>query len=239
MLTIATYWWKPESSKYHTYSGDDVRMLERMISRHMTAPYEFAVITDQPDVFEHDKNIRAIDLDTTTRVPNTCYARLMTFHPDGQKLFGEHILQIDLDTIITGDMAHLVDRDEDLVMWHNPGRVPWDKPVGKGKLRPYYNTSILLHRCATMPWLYQEFNPVHPGFKDDQWYLSDKLGPDIPYWNGDDGVYRLARADTPGSGVDGWLPEMACVVTFPGSNGKYWDEEITKKNPWIAQYRRW
>jgi hypothetical protein len=74
--------------------------------------------------------------------------------------------------------------------------------------------------------------------KDDQWYLSDALGPDVPYFDGArDGVYRIARDDTPGSGVSGDLPDNACIVTFPGSNGKWTLPHIAAANPWIAEHR--
>ena len=73
--------------------------------------------------------------------------------------------------------------------------------------------------------------------KDDQWYLSNLFGEELPYFDGaKDGVYRIARADTPGSGVDGELPENACIVFFTGSNGKWTNPAVLEANPWIAEY---
>jgi hypothetical protein len=238
-LTVATYWWSPDTQKpsgYHAYTPDDVRLLQRMVARYMGQPHEFVVITERPGLFADDAAIRAVELDWTTHVPGTCFVRLMTFSPMARETIGERVLQLDLDTVIVGGMDSLVSRTSDIVMWRNPARIPWDAPAKAG--RPYYNTSMLLHRTGTLTHIWEEFDPKAPRYRDDQWLLSDKFGPNVPYWDGSDGVYRLAREDTPGSGVSGALPENARVVTFPGSEGKPWDDAIAAANPWIAEFRQ-
>jgi len=235
MLTVATYFWHdPAGKAKFVYQPSDVRRLKAGVARHLTVPHEFAVITDRPHLFAGDADIRAIPLAMATHVPNTCFVRLFTFHPDGARLIGERVLVIDLDTLIVGNLDLIVERDEPLVLWRNPSRIPWDKPVMPG--RPYYNTSMVLHRCGTMPSLWTRFSPLNRHCRDDQWWLSDLLGPDMPHWDGSDGVYRLGRPDTPGSGVVGELPRNARVVTFPGSEGKWWAPEIAKANPWIEEH---
>lgn len=257
MIAIGTYFWSPDpGSKFAApYTADDVRVLKRMIERLLSLPHEFVVITDRPEAFSDDLAIRAIPLDRSTHVPNTCFARLMTFHPQGRELFGaDTFLQIDLDTLIVGTIDHLVTRPENLALWRNPARIPWaaaDAPGTKAMAelvdgcflhrinqnRCYYNTSILLHRLGTLPWVWEGFDPGHPPAKDDQWYLSDLFGEGCAFFDGArDGVYRIAREDTPGSGVDGALPENACIVTFPGSCGKWSESSIRAKNPWINEY---
>jgi hypothetical protein len=240
MLTVATYLWTPDPGSKFTapYTPDDVRLLQRMVSRHLTAPHEFAVITDRPELFADDAYIRAIPIDWATHVPGTCYVRLMTFHPDGREIFGaDKLLQIDLDTLIVGSIDHLVSRDEDLVLWRNPARHP-SRPG-----RSAYNTSILLHDLGRIPELWQAFVDMKKlgmtiPAKDDQWYLSDALGEDMPYFDGArDGVYRIAREDTPNSGVWGDLPANARIVTCPGSEGKADNPRVLAANKWIAEYR--
>ena len=238
-LTVATYWWSPDSQKpsgYHPYTADDVRLLQKQVSRYLSVPHDFAVITDRPGLFADDEAIRAVEIDWTTHVPGTCFVRLMTFSPKARETIGEKVLQIDLDTIIVGGLDSIVSRTSDIVMWRNPSRIPWEAPAKAG--RPYYNTSLLLHRPGTLAHIWEEFDPREPRYRDDQWLLSDKLGPKVPYWDGNDGIYRLAREDTPGSGVWGTLPENARIVTFPGSEGKPWEPRIAEANPWIAEYRR-
>ncbi len=238
-IVVATYIWFDPDNKHNAkyqYGADDVRLLKRMVSRHLSVPHEFAVITDMGDLFANDADIRVIKPDMTTHVPRTCFRRLFTFHPDGAKLIGERVLQLDLDTVIVGSMDSIASRTVDLVLWRNPGRVPWENPTKTG--RPYYNTSLVLHRCGTMPEIWQDFNPDRgPMHRDDQWYLSDKLGPTMSYVDGSDGVYRLARDDTPGSGVSGELPANARVIFFPGSDGKWFEPHIAQENPWILEHR--
>ena len=282
-LAIITYWWSPDSgSKFAApYRADDVRRLQRMVAKHCTVPHEFVVLTDQPDLFLDDKDIRAFHLSLAhqkTHVPKTCFVRLFTFSPYAKEALGDRVLQIDLDTMIVGNIDHLVTREEPLVLWRNPTRLPWEDLDVEGRkafvakrfpalapffanvnwgeksiayrgdggektyvvnqLRTYYNTSVVFHHCGTMPEIWQRFDPRRPPAKDDQWYLSDLFRMDCPYFDGErDGVYRTAREDTQNSGVCGALPANACIVTFPGSNGKADDPRIAAVNPWIAEHR--
>jgi hypothetical protein len=234
MLTVATYWWN-DPKWPNLYGPEDIRLLQRQVKRNLGIPHRFACITDDPSPFSGDQDIKTIKLDRTKYVPGTCYARLMTFHPNGQEIFGERLLTLDIDAVITGPLNNIVNRSEDLVFWRNPTRIPYDNPTRPG--RCYYNASIVLHTPGTAPALWEKFDPTTPDFRDEQWYTSALCGPDIPHWTGEDGVYRLAREDTPGSGVDGYLPENAKIVFFPGSNGKSTDPKIAERNPWIALYQ--
>jgi hypothetical protein len=235
VLTVLTYFWNPDpGSKFAAaYTADDVRRLQQQVARHLPVGHRFAVVTDRPEMFYGDRDIHPIPIDWATHVPGTCFVRLMTFHPKGQEIFGKRVLQLDLDTLVVGDLAPLVERDEPLVLWRNPALHP-SRPG-----RSLYNTSVLLHRCGTMPELWKCFlnlNKKVPA-KDDQWYLSDALGPDVPHFDGQrDGVYRIARDDTPGSGVNGALPANARIVTFPGSNGKWTLPHVAAANPWIEKH---
>ena len=280
MLSVGTYLWRPDpGSKFKVgYTPADVNLLQRMVARHLTVPHQFVCITDADQDAGFDPAVRVVPIDWSTHVPGTCFVRLMTFHPQGREMIGERILQLDLDTVIVGNIDHLVNREEDVVLWRNPTRFPWADLDEDGRkahvaksfpmllpflggvdfrqrsiahvgergqttfvvnqLRTYYNTSLLFHRCGTRPDIWSRFDPKRPPAKDDQWYLSDLYRMDCPYFDGArDGVYRLARSDTPNSGVDGALPANACVVTFPGSNGKPSDAHILERNPWVREHR--
>lgn len=237
MLTVLTYFWQDRATAHkQPYTVDDVRRLQRQVARNLSIGHRFAVATDRPELFYGDWDIHPIGLDRTKHVPGTCFVRLMTFHPEGQNFLGERVLQIDLDTLIVGNLDPLVERDEDLVLWRNPSRIPWDDPKWDMLGRPYYNTSMLLHRCGTRPDLWLKFDPKNPICRDDQWWLSYLVGRQSAYWDGSNGVYRLGRSDTPGSGVNGSLPDNARVVTFPGSEGKWFEPHIRQANPWIEQH---
>lgn len=236
MLNIIVYFWHDDEF-VNKYTADDVRFIKRGIDRYMDQPCRFFVITDRPELFDDDDDITAIPFDMSTHIPGTCYAKLFTFSPMAKEIFhGGRVLQLDLDAIITGNLDGLTIPDYDLILWRNPTRIPWDNPIKKG--RPYYNTSIMLHKTGTLEQVWQQFDIQKTArlCRDDQWYLSSFLGENMPYWDKDDGVYRLARQDTPGSGVWGTLPANAKIVFGTGSEGKLWQPHNRAANPWVEQF---
>lgn len=238
MLTVTTYAWHDPNGKHndkYVYGAEDVRLLQRMVARNLTVPHEFVCITDRPEMFEGDADIRAVPLDMKTHVPGKCYCRLFTFSPQARELLGERVLQMDLDTVIVGNMDAIVDRDEDLVLWHNPRKVPWSRtPSGP----PFYNTSMLLLKTGAYPQFYTEFDAERTPkiAKDDQWLLSAVLGPDMPFWDQSHGVYRLAVPGLAGSGIEGDLPENARIVFCPGDGRKPFYPHIQAQYPWIRDH---
>ena len=247
MLLVGAYWWtddKWSGGQGFRYGPHHVRQLKDAVKRNLTLPHEFVCITDKPHTFDADKDIRPIVMDRETHVPGKEWAKWMTFHPEGRDLFGgDVLLQLDLDAVVCGNIDHIVKRDEDLVVWRNPARVPWDKPL-QYETRPLFNGSIILHRLGTHGELWGMFvynkNKIVGVMRDTQVLMSFVLGPDTPYWDGSDGIYRLARQDTPGSGlVDGLpLPDSARIVFFPGSDHKPWLPKVRNAFPWIEDYWR-
>jgi hypothetical protein len=245
MLLVGCYWWTDKqwsdvhSDGFH-YKPHHVRHLKDMVKRNLTVPHEFVCITDQPHVFDADRDIRPVVLDRTTHVPGKEWAKLMTFHPNGRELFGgDKLLQLDLDGIVCGNLDPIVNRTEDIVVWRNPARVPWNFPKEFAR-RAFYNGSVILHSLGTEPCIWNEFVPnateVMEYLRDTQIWMSKMLGPEVPYWDANDGIYRLERDDTPGSGIAGPLPENARLVFFPGSAHKPWIPEVRAALPWIADY---
>lgn len=244
-LAVITYFWQPNahSKLAKPYVPDDVRKLKRDVGRNLLVPHKFICVTDRPEEFADDEEIEAVAIDTTIpKEAGHCVCRLMTYHPQGREIFGADVVfQMDLDTFVLDVIDPIVLRREDLVLWRNPARRPWANPVRE---RPLYNGSFVLHRCGTMPWLWSNYLEAwrqQPGLavlKDDQTWLSANLGRDMPHWSDRDGIYRLAREDTPGSGIWGELPENAKLVTFVGSEHKPDNPKVREANPWIAEYER-
>lgn len=228
-LVVCAYLWHFPGSRY---SAEDVRQLNRMVKKHLTLPHEFVCITDRPELFDLDSDIRAVQMDTSAHTPGRLFAKLWTFAPEVREIVGKRILQLDLDCLIVGNIDAIVDRDEELVLWRNPARVPWESPT---KNRPLYNTSIVLHTAGSLPHYWGDFDPSRPMVRDDQAWISMLAGMSTPYWDANDGIYRIARDDTPGSGVNGSLPENACIVFAPGSEGKLTAPHIRAANPWIEE----
>lgn len=236
-LAVVTYWWQPdESGKFSAYSVGDVRRLQRMVAANLPIDHEFVVVTDQPAAFAEDTVIRAVPLDRTTHVPGTCYVRLFTFAPQAADILGKRVLQLDLDTLIVGDLAPIIDRDEDLVLWRNPRKWALTYPdVGYAKALSWFNASVILHSPGTMGVIWQNFHATWRYARDDQWLISDYVGKDNAYWNQSHGVYRLAPIHRPHLGVFGELPDNARIVNFPGTAAKDTLKYGSPENPWIER----
>lgn len=248
MLTVASYLWEPQTGDA-PYSLGDVKLWRDMVHRHLTVPHEFVCITDNVEQFE-GTGIRPVPLDPACHIASSgMFQQLMPFHPDAESLIGKRILTMDLDCAVVGNMDGVVSRDEDLVLWRNPGRRPWDNPTGKGVHRALFNTSMILVTAGARTDIWTRFFAV-PGVATDyvryrfgkrtllgQDYVSAMVGPKCAYWDDDDGVYRLAREDTPGSGITGDLPANASIVFFVGSQHKPWLPEIKARFPWISTHR--
>ena len=236
-LVVCCYWWT-DADWPAAYNADHVRQLKDAVRKNLTVPHEFFCLTDDVEAFEFDHDIRAVPLDLTTAIPGTEFVKLMTFSPAAQAVIGDRILQLDLDTVIVGNIDKIVDREEDTVVWRNPARLPYGNPV---RNRCYYNGSVILHLAGTLPEVYTDFHPGYARknggpFPTTQEWMSDILGPNAPYWDASHGVYRLARSDTPGSGIDGELPANACMVCFVGSEHKPWDPKVRAAQPWVENY---
>lgn len=243
-LAIVCYFWHDAAADTVNYTIDDVALLKSMVERHITVPHKFVCLADQPNRFAQ-VGVDAAQLDMRAHVPRRIWAKLMTFSPDiGEVLGADRIVAIDLDTVIVGNIDAVVARDEPLVLWRNPGRQPWAKPEGRGANRALYNSSVVSIRPGARSDIWNEFIEKTPEaslamrYMHDQDWISYKVGMDCPYFDDSHGIYRLGRADTPGSGVNGTLPDNACIVTFPGDGGKPWLKHVMAENPWIAEHRR-
>lgn len=243
-LAVITYLWSPDTNSKLAapYTPEDVRKLARAVKANLTVPHSFICVTDHPEAFDGDPDIRAIEIHPS--IPNDaghCVCRLMTYHPNGREIFGvDRVFQMDLDTLVIRNFDDVVMRDEDVVLWRNPARVPWDNP--SVPQRPYYNGSFALHKCGSRPSIWRDYLGIWSGspndrrLKDDQTWLSAFLGPDMPYWDRDSGIYRIARPGEPETGIHGTLPDNAKLVTYPGSNGKISQTHIREANPWLEAF---
>jgi hypothetical protein len=232
-LVVASYLWGTDP-----YTIEDVRLLARMVDRHLTVPHEFVCITDNVEQFT-DSDIRPVPIDRSLFLGKGNMQQLMPFAPYARELIGERVLTMDLDCAVVGNMNALVERDEDLVLWRNPARRPWGLPTGKGRLRPLFNASMML--VSTKPdWhIWRWFTPEAAKGDNSQEWISSWAGPLCAYWDDADGVYRLEREDTPGSGLRPHepLPENARVVFCVGSQHKPHLPEIQAAYPFLAEHR--
>lgn len=235
-MTFVTFKWKGIQHYRSKFEAEHVNVLFRMIDRHYRAPHRKVCVTDDPAGIDADIEVLELWKDHADVLnPNgphrnpSCYRRLKLFAPDAGKVFGDRIVAMDLDMVITGDLIPLLSRQDDFVIW---GQSDYPKTQ-------WYNGSLWMLRTGTRPQVWTQFDPrVSPlmaskaGKKgSDQGWFSYILGPNQATWTTNDGVYsyRVHLKKHP------WLlPENAKVVAFHGLVDP-WHHEA-QQVPWVRQH---
>lgn len=214
-LTICTWLWGDK------YSIADVNKLVAGIKRHLKQPYRFLLITDQPnDVYEclpiHDPELL-----------NGCFARLRMFDIEWQQKnnITGRLACMDLDTVITGPLDELFDRDESFSILQ-----------GANSSNPCpYNGSIFMLKAGAHSDVWSDFSieaaaevPFYE-FPDDQGWLAHKI-PSAGGWQvgSGTGIYAFGK---PGWPKGETLPMGARIVVFPG----WRSPEKFKHLPWVRE----
>lgn len=220
MLTVVCWIWRGE----RVYLPEHVNVMRSMFARHLHVEHRVVCITDETEGFAPGVVVmstptaaRALaDVKTPEgeRMPS-CYRRLWLFSEEARVL-GERVLLTDVDLVLTGDITHLVRREEAFVGWLP--RTSWGNPkrVAGG---------LYLMSPGTHPEVWEEFGPEGiaaaraAGYRgSDQAWLSYKLGGRVALWEQRSGIYALSdfgRGRLP-------LPRDARVVQFAG-HVKPWD----------------
>lgn len=229
--TIVTFKWKSPPGYRSVFTAQHVNVLAAMVRRHYPKPHNFVCVSD--DFAGIDKaNIRRVPLwsdhaampsPAGVRRGPSCYRRLKLFARDAGALFGERIISLDLDMVLTGDVSALFDRSEDFIIW------------GDTHPRTFYNGSFYSLRAGALPEIWEEFDPATSPAKakaagflgSDQAWISYRLGAGRPTFGMADGIYSYRVHIAPNGGT---LPANARMVVFHG-----------KVDPWsgIAQRHRW
>lgn len=251
MISVVCFKWHVPGYRSN-FTAENVNISRRMVSRFYQAPHRFICVTDDPAGLDED--IEVIPLwDDFSDIQNptwpkgpSCYRRLKLFAQDAAALFGERIVQIDLDMVFTGDLSPLWKRKEDFVIW------------GTGNPRIPYCASMFLLRAGALSRIWTDFDPVASprltqagGFRgSDQAWINYCLGQDIPTWRQPDGVYSYRdhlvspatgalrrRVRKPAPPVNVPLPGNARAIVFHGKPDP-WDADAMSQSPWILDFYR-
>lgn len=217
MLMITTWWW---GSKFPI---EDVNKLAAGVKRHIKQPYRFACINDKGfPAFSDDVHHSWPIPDTHLTKVKGCFARLRMFdlgwqrsypfHEMYQEMIGaipDKLVNIDLDTVITGSLDVLFDRPEPLVIMQ-----------GANTANPCpMNGALMMLRPGAHPEVWNDFSldkaakvPFHK-FPDDQGWIWHKV-PNAKGWTCGPmhGVYVYQKRGWPVETVH--LPQGARLVTF-------------------------
>lgn len=190
MIRILTWLWKQPGGRT-SYTAGHVNIFADMVRRNCSIRHSLACVTDMPQGI--DPSVEIIPLPTDfaditprwgPRKPN-CFRRLALFRPDAAKIFGgKRIASFDLDCIIGGDLAPILSRREDFVIYR-----------GTHASRPY-NGSLQLITAGARTQVYERFSQAAADESgalfhgSDQAWIAHCLGPNEATWDEADGVWH-------------------------------------------------
>jgi hypothetical protein len=232
-LTIVC--WKWGQNKYrHDFTAEHVNTLAAMVARNYRLPHRFVCITDDPTGVECEtyplwKDHSEMKNACGDHLPS-CYRRLKIFSKSVYQDLGERILSLDLDVVITRDMAPLWEQHYDFLGWRVRGHVH----------NVVYNGSMFMFQAGAHEDIWDDFDPeVSPieanragYFGSDQAWMSYKIKGRAPGWTFENGVLSYPREVRRRP-----LPAVTRMVIFHGKR-KPWEPAIQTEAPWVADHWR-
>lgn len=233
-LTVVLWKWGTKYSHRH------VNALSRALKLYLDIPYRIVCLTDDAS---------GIDLDITTLpLPyegGRVHSRRLWIFSEEAKILGRQVLQIDLDMVITGDITHLVRRNDPFVVWYCEG---------VGRLGYALNPSLMLLDTGHHTFVWEAFQQsgdelikaanregcaasdqavitymfTSPSIREYKGRKQAWRTPYVPTWSRKDGIVNFR---TPGS-VMHQPPEGACIVSFHGQQ----DPTQALNLEWVKTY---
>lgn len=232
MLSVICWKWKPPAGYRSAFGPQAVNVLKRMVARHYRRPHRFICVTDDATGIDEDIGIVPLWSDHAQlasphgRGNPSCYRRLKMFSGEARRIFGDRFVSLDLDCVVTGDLAPIFDRTEDFVIW------------GDTSPKTPYNGSLILMSAGARPQVWTDFDPASSPSKglalgyvgSDQAWISAVLGPGEAKFSGADGVYSYRNEI---SRQHGRLPPEARLVMFHGHTDP-WDADA-QRLAWVRE----
>ena len=231
MLTVLCFKWNTAGYR-SVFTAEHVNTLQSMVSRHLKLDHRFICITDDPTGLKCESfPLWDFPFVKSPTWKTNAYRCLKLFSADAVNWFEtEHVLVLDLDTVIVNDITSLIDLDLDFKIWTDRHK------------NTHYNSSIWLYRLGSRSQVWDTFNPVVSPRKlkernimgSDQAWISYSLGSGEQTWSAQDGIlsfrYNLDSGKTA-------LPENARIVFFHGKHDP-WDEDIQESVSWVSEHYR-
>ena len=228
------------------YGPEQGRVVAAMLARHMSMPYRFVVIADdtsgdwgEAEVIETPPVARALGKLKSVEGDGfpSSYRRLWMFSREAAEL-GTRLLLTDLDIVVTGDWAPLLDFDVPFIGWR-PGQ-NWPKPsqeirlAGGMYLLAAGEVTEVWDRFEGKPSILEARKANYRG--SDQAWISYCLAGTAPVWPKGCGIYSI-RDMTRDNRQKRTLapPADARVVHFNG-HGKPWHAVTRAQHPWVERH---
>lgn len=227
MLNIVCFNWKPQPNQQTSipsqvrngemaapYTSWDVNNMRRMLKKHTTVPFRFVCFTDDPSGLDFD--VVALPMWQDHRERGGCFTRLRVFSEEMREMVGERLLCIDLDTVVVGNIDHILSRTEDFVYYR------WEGKVGEASR---FNCGLYMMNAGARKAVWTEFDKYtdlavaaikasHHVGTDQAWCNLALDLREESYFGRRDGIYDM-RVDVMSRPTMN-LPPNARMVTFPG-----------------------
>jgi hypothetical protein len=241
MITVVCWKWEPFPGYRSKFTAEHVNVFAAMVRRHYQGALEIVCITDDPTGIGQGVD-RIIPLwpdfgglasphDRGPRRNPSCYRRLKMFAADADQWLGERIISLDLDCVITGDLAPLFERPEPFVAW------------GDTNPTTFYNGGMILFDAGARACLWDEFQADPKGsiakaqaarqWGSDQGWIGARLGAGEARFRAADGVFSYRNDVKPKGGA---LPAGSRIVFFHGEFDP-WGAEA-QALPWVREHWR-
>lgn len=236
MISFVTFLWR---TGFRDYRPEQVNMLARAVKHFYPHPHRFICVSDDTQGFSADvevipmprgaKRVASLEAPQGKQFPSS-YRRLWCFSKEAE-ILGEKIMLLDIDALIVGPLASLVDVDGDFVGW---------RPISIWGREDRIGGGTWMLKTGKLTWLWEQFleNPTRMiaetkelGWTgSDQAVMSRYLHKKYPKWSRFCGIYGSQ------DGVFQWErpPDNAIIVHFNGQ-----DKPWSVQKPWIRAYCRY
>lgn len=222
-LLVVTFKWHRENLEFvpgHKrvfYTSEYVNKLKSMLGRHLRMSHRLMCITDDTDGM--DAGIEHYPLWGWGSDLRGCYRRLKLFDDLG---FGRFAM-MDLDVVLTSDVTHLFDREEDFIIMGTADRTP-----------QRYNGGFYLMDSGCRRRVWDDFDVVYAEEEtknrgligSDQAWIQIALGPDEARFLPGDGATQAHLLPRGGK---------APMTFFAGSRDLSY-QDMRKRFPWIQDH---
>lgn len=213
VTTIACLWVK---GHLPFYTREYVARLAGMVARHLDRPYEFVCLTDRPEAVP--TGVRAIRVPPVPADVKAWWWKLRIFDP-AIGLAGR-VLYIDLDSVVVGPLAPLLDYPADLALVPDSGR--WAGKDGLTVVKRF-NGSVMAFDAAAHADLWTRYTPA---LTRQYWSDQDVIG----LWKPQAATFPMA-----------WVPRLSTLGDEPpGPDAKVVLAKKPKPHiairtwPWVA-----
>jgi hypothetical protein len=217
--SVVCWLWSDKHLGDRPYEPKHVNTLQRMVARHLPEPHRFICIADSAEGFDpavevvitppEAKEVGKLRSPEGKRFPS-CYRRLWTFSKEAAAL-GDRVLMIDIDLVVTGDLAPLFDYQSEFVGW---------RPFRDWGAQMRFGGGIYLLTPGTRTHVWENFSGErsiqkarNAGFRgSDQAWISYCLAEREVVYPRDSGIYSIRDM----KGTEDKLPPDARLVQFNG-----------------------